>query len=341
MDNNHCVVDNTPIVSVIIPNYNHAPYLRERIDSVLNQTFQDFEVILLDDHSTDNSVDIMDKYRTNPHISHIVINSENSGNTFLQWERGLNLARGEYIWIAESDDVAKPQLLETLFGELQKNPQAVVAYSHSVMIDSESQPMSMTWHRKGSFGEVNTFNGKHFVRKKMLVHNHIYNASMAVFRHSAVANIPKDYQQYSYSGDWLFWSYICIQGQVIEVCQPLNLYRQHTNKVSKRAELNGRNWSNNAGVLSTLSSMLHLTALQRHCLQGKCTKHFRKHEKTIRAMVHNKCDTTQNDIYSEEVNKILHTLDDIRHQYPQIYSGTTFDICLYEIGKLLGFLSKD
>jgi glycosyltransferase involved in cell wall biosynthesis len=72
-----------PIVSVIIPNYNHAPFLKERIESVLNQSFQDFEVILLDDCSTDNSRDIIEQYRHHPRVSNIIFNEQNTGNTFV------------------------------------------------------------------------------------------------------------------------------------------------------------------------------------------------------------------------------------------------------------------
>ena len=93
-----------PLVTVIIPNYNHAKYLRQRIDTVLNQTYTSFEVIILDDCSTDNSKDIILSYKDNPHISNIVLNSENSGSTFKQWNKGFELAKGDYIWIAESDD---------------------------------------------------------------------------------------------------------------------------------------------------------------------------------------------------------------------------------------------
>lgn len=334
-------MDRTPTVSVIIPNYNHAPYLRERIDSVLNQTFQDFEIIMLDDHSADASPEVMAEYKDNPHISHIVINPENSGNTFLQWERGMQLARGEYIWIAESDDVAEPQFLATLIGELQKNPQATVAYSHSVMIDSDGQPMSMTWHRKGSSGKVNTFDGTYYVRKKQLVHNHIYNASMVVFRRSAIEKVPCDYQQYTYCGDWLFWTYIAMQGQVIEVCRPLNRYRQHSDKVSNMASHDGRNWSNMAGVLSTMASMLHLTPLQCRCLRGKCTKHFRKHERYVRSMLKGNRTASHSEAGGNDEDAVLQTLDAIRRQYSSLYGGTFFDMRLYEIGKLFGFLSKD
>ena len=79
------------MVSVIIPNYNHAKYLEQRIDSVLNQSYQDFEVIILDDCSKDNSRDVIEKYRSHERVSHIVYNEQNSGGTFNQWNKGLSL----------------------------------------------------------------------------------------------------------------------------------------------------------------------------------------------------------------------------------------------------------
>src|SRR6187431_17527 len=93
-----------PKVSVIIPNYNHADFLMQRIVSILNQTYQDFELIILDDCSSDKSREIIEHYRTHPKVSHIVYNAENSGSTFKQWKLGLDYAKGDWIWIAESDD---------------------------------------------------------------------------------------------------------------------------------------------------------------------------------------------------------------------------------------------
>lgn len=109
-----------PKVSVIIPNFNHEKYLDERIQSVLNQTYTDFEVIILDDVSKDNSKEVIEKYRSNPHVSNIVYNTENSGSTFKQWAKGFNLAKGGLIWIAESDDSCSPKLLEKLVNEFEK-----------------------------------------------------------------------------------------------------------------------------------------------------------------------------------------------------------------------------
>ena len=94
-----------PTVSVIVPNYNHAPYLRQRIESILDQSHQDFELILLDDCSTDGSRDIMESYRGDPRVSHIVYNEANSGSTFRQWDKGIELAQGECVWVAESDQI--------------------------------------------------------------------------------------------------------------------------------------------------------------------------------------------------------------------------------------------
>lgn len=86
------------MVSVIIPNYCHAPYLRQRIDSVLAQTYSDIEVVLLDDCSTDGSQAIMECYRNHPRIRHIVCNDRNSGSAFSQWYKGFALTQGDYIW---------------------------------------------------------------------------------------------------------------------------------------------------------------------------------------------------------------------------------------------------
>ncbi|TAE04306.1 MAG: glycosyltransferase family 2 protein, partial [Bacteroidetes bacterium] len=88
-----------PLISVIVPNYNHAPYLLERIESILSQSFQDFELILLDDFSTDQSKEVLKKYQNHEKVSHLLLNEKNSGSTFKQWNKGISLAKGKYIWL--------------------------------------------------------------------------------------------------------------------------------------------------------------------------------------------------------------------------------------------------
>src|SRR5665213_3269095 len=125
-----------PRVSVIIPNYNHAPFLTRRIETVLQQTFRDFEVILLDDCSTDESRSILSSYANNPRVR-IEFNAANSGSTFKQWNKGVGLARGEYVWVAESDDYADTRFLERLVGVLDSEPKAAFAYCRSWRVSDD------------------------------------------------------------------------------------------------------------------------------------------------------------------------------------------------------------
>ena len=133
-----------PKVSVIIPNYNHAPYLKRRIDSVLNQTYTDFEVILLDDCSTDESREVLLMYQDHPKVSHVVINRENSGSPFKQWHRGFELAKGEYIWIAESDEWCEPTLLETLVEPMLRDEFIVLRYCQSLLASERGKVIYYT-----------------------------------------------------------------------------------------------------------------------------------------------------------------------------------------------------
>ncbi len=94
LDTCRSVAGRKPAVSVIVPNYNHGRYLTERLESIFNQTFRDFEVILLDDASTDNSLEVIERYRGHAGVR-IVPGAENSGSTFKQWLKGIDLARAD------------------------------------------------------------------------------------------------------------------------------------------------------------------------------------------------------------------------------------------------------
>ena len=123
-----------PKVSVIVPNYNHAQFLDARMQSILSQSFRDFEIIYLDDASTDQSPLVFQKYSSSSGIRGVV-NENNSGCVFKQWNEGVRLARGEYIWIAESDDVAGAAFLDRLVKVLDDNSQVGVVYCRSEVID--------------------------------------------------------------------------------------------------------------------------------------------------------------------------------------------------------------
>ena len=134
-----------PLVSVIIPNYNHARYLKQRLDSVFNQTYQNFEVIFLDDCSSDNSLEIVEQYKGNPHLSQIVVNETNSGSTFKQWDKGFGLAKGDLIWIAESDDFCELNFLKELVTQIENSENVVLAFCSSQFVSEKGELRVGQW----------------------------------------------------------------------------------------------------------------------------------------------------------------------------------------------------
>ncbi len=131
-----------PKVSIIVPNYNYKRYLSLRLESVFGQDFTDFEVILLDDCSTDGSpAYLQEQASRHPEVSHCVLNEVNTGNPFVQWEKGMALAKGEYIWIAESDDYCDKSFLGKMVGLLDARPDASYALCGSHLVDSENNPI--------------------------------------------------------------------------------------------------------------------------------------------------------------------------------------------------------
>ena len=258
-----------PEVSVIIPNYNHASFLKERIDSVLLQTFQDFEVIILDDCSKDNSREIIESYRPDARLSHIVYNENNSGNTFRQWEKGIEMAKGKYIWIAESDDWCEPSLLSTLVQAFQKEPDLVLGYVQSYSIAGNN---NIQWVSKQDQLE-NIMEGRDFVSKKLLHGNAIFNASMALFKRSVYNDIPKTYTNYKFCGDWLFWSEIAGKGKVFISGKALNYFRNHHADVSGKAYSNGLNYVEELHVLFSFLDEKLIT--KEDFIASLTTKHMR------------------------------------------------------------------
>ena len=294
-------MNTTPKVSVIVPNYNHSAYLRERIDSILNQTYQDFELIILDDRSTDDSMSIIESYRHNPYVTHIVQNEQNSGSTFLQWDKGVALAQGDYIWIAESDDAAHPQFLSTLVEQLECHHEAVLAYSHSLWVDEKGETINDKRHRLND-GSVFVYDGKKFAHRAMLSNNSIYNASMAVFRRNVYDKVDKSFQQYHLVGDWKFWMGVCLQGSVIEVCQMLNYFRRHSSKVTFKFAETGKDMPEVLSVLRSFIPQLNLKGIRLRTFRGRWSKDLRK--------VHCK------------------NRKELTEQYPDILQTSRFDIIL-------------
>lgn len=255
---------NPALVSIIMPNYRHAAYLRQRLDSIFAQDYPNFEVILLDDASTDNSDAILQEYASRKQVKAYIRNEHNSGNTFLQWKKGFDCASGEYIWIAESDDVAAPNLLSTLVSKL--NEGANLAFCASEWIDSNGTPIARCSSRP--WNHDFRMDGLTFAKTYLLGYNYICNASAVVWRKRALANVTDTHLSFRASGDRLFWIELAMQGDVSYVAEKMNCFRQHQQKVSAPANKIGLNIVQDHDIYTFISPKLALSSMDRRLICG-------------------------------------------------------------------------
>jgi glycosyltransferase involved in cell wall biosynthesis len=248
-----------PKVSVVVPSYNHCRYLPERIDSVLEQTFGDLELIILDDASDDGSHAVLARYHAKPRVR-VVVNSRNSGSAFPQWNRGIGMARGEYVWIAESDDSADRRFLETLVPILDNDPAVGVAYCRSRLIDAAGVDVgdSLGWtadlHPTRWASDFRN-DGADEVRQYLTAKNTIPNASAVLCRRAvALSALPVD-TSFKLCGDWLHWGKILLRSQVAYVARPLNRWRLQSSN-SRRLPDGLTEWDEGQRVLTHFARAL-------------------------------------------------------------------------------------
>lgn len=244
-----------PFISVIIPNYCHSIYLTQRIESVLNQTYQNFEVIILDDCSPDNGLSrsVIEKFRGNPHVSHIVYNEENTGNTFIQWDKGIRLASGDLCWIAESDDYCELNMLEELVKAYNVQDNTVIAYSTVMFVDDKGDFLS----EKRIFPNQ-YFTSEEYIKRYLLFSNSIKNASCCIFSRQAALKVRDDYKKYSSAGDYFFWVYIAEQGNIAVVNRQLSYFRRHDNVVTTKNVVDGTNFRVEKIVMDYICDSHHI-----------------------------------------------------------------------------------
>lgn len=157
-----------PLVSVVVPNYNYKRYLNLRIQSILQQTYQNIELILLDDASTDGSEEVLSDYQDHAKVSHILLNEHNTGNPFKQWFKGMQLAKGKYIWIAEADDLCELTFLEKVVPLMEKYQQAAVCFAGSKYIDKDGNVLSYDMNKwKSAIPPYAVFNGKTYAEHNL------------------------------------------------------------------------------------------------------------------------------------------------------------------------------
>jgi glycosyltransferase involved in cell wall biosynthesis len=238
-----------PLVSVIIPNFNHAEFLQERLRTVLNQTYQNIEVILMDDLSSDASVEILRRYEGHEKVKCLILNEQNSGSTFAQWRKGIKYASGDLIWIAESDDCCELSFLEKIIAPLEDNT-VILSYAQSVDVDSENNIIQHRLKYTDKFvpnfwDKDFVINTEEFLSKYLFEFNVIPNASAVLFRRELLHDvISRDIQleKYKKCGDWLVYCLLCARkdAKVAFLSEALNRFRNSPNNTRRVNEIRQR-----------------------------------------------------------------------------------------------------
>lgn len=234
-------------ISVVVPNYNYARHMVARLESVFNQKYPIFEVVILDDCSTDDSIEVIDNYLASTNrVARFVKNMENSGNTFRQWEKGLNIVKGDYIWIAEADDLCSDNFLAQTSGRMGQG--VCMTFTNSAQINEEGNPLASSYdyyYREfaGSlFDNEFVMNGSDFVEDGAAVRNPILNVSSVLWNtdalRSAVEQVGSELFNYKIVGDWIL--YLVALGQagakIAYIPESLNIHRRHGNSVTHATE---------------------------------------------------------------------------------------------------------
>lgn len=229
-------------ISVVVPNFNYQRYLPERLGSIFAQTYPVYEIVFLDDASTDESVAIGSAALSASGIDHrLAVNGTNSGSPFRQWMRGATMARGDFVWIAEADDVSNPRFLETVIRGFD-DPRVAMSYCQSRQIDQDGFVLADSYqdyvadlgNERWSGQFVN--DGCDEICRYLAVKNTIPNVSAVLFGRQKLARVLteciEDVSKYRVAGDWKTYLHLLSDSWLAYFPQPLNDHRRHRDGVT-------------------------------------------------------------------------------------------------------------
>jgi len=233
-----------PSVLALVPSYNHGSFIRDRVQSILAQTFENFEVDVIDDCSTDQTMDVLKSFSDGRVKTSR--RSTNSGSPFSAWldvSRTLANSNFEYVWIAESDDRAEPLFLERAVSALNNNRSASMYYCHSWFIDDSDLIIGHSInYLKRVFPDVEwdrgwIMSGGDFIRRCLVRGMAIPNMSSALIRAEAFRSaVHSSLARYKLAADWVFAIRAATLGDVIFDPWDGNYFRHHARTSRKETD---------------------------------------------------------------------------------------------------------
>lgn len=240
-------------VSVVVPNYNYAKFLKKRLKSILKQTYPIYELIILDDASTDGSDKIIEAEIAKIRVKYpelkiqYIRNEQNSGKVMAQWKKGFELSTGDFVWIAEVDDLSKKNFLAEVMKGFD-DPEVVISYTESKIMNGRgiiiapnfrwSRDREKTGHYKNSYIK----DGFREIEEIMAIRCTIPNVSAVVFRKTERVPYLKYLDEasvFSQVGDWFFYVKVLRHGRISYNNKSLNIFRIHKGSKTDISSDNG------------------------------------------------------------------------------------------------------
>ena len=217
------------LVSVVVASYNHAQFLDKRMESLINQTYQDVEILVIDDCSLDNSIEVLRRYESHPKVK-LVIREENGGWVTVS-NQGVDMSSGEFVIFANSDDDCEPRMIERLVAAMKIHPSAGIAFCRSLLVDENDQVIGDDFFsRERSFRSMcrtDTLLTGAEMSRFLLYSCVIPNLSAALFRRECFNTVGKLSSAYRACCDWDLFFRIVERYNVAYVSATLNKFRQH------------------------------------------------------------------------------------------------------------------
>lgn len=226
--------DAMPTVSFIVPCYKLAHLLPECVDSILEQTYRDFEIIILDDCSPDDTPAVAARF-SDPRVRY-VRNPQNLGH-LRNYNKGIELSRGEYVWLISADDrLRRPYVLERYLTLAERHPEIGFVFCSGIGLRGGQEEAEVI---QNPYGADAVLDGRRFLFEKLLEHNWVLAASGMVRRslYEKLGAFPLDLP---YAGDWYLWCLFSLHADVGYLAEPMVNYRDHDLNMTKI--LSAENW---------------------------------------------------------------------------------------------------
>jgi glycosyltransferase involved in cell wall biosynthesis len=214
-----------PLFSVVIPLFNHERYIREAVDSVLNQTVSDFELIIINDGSTDGSEAVVRQIQDS-RIQYFFQENRGAHETI---NRGIRLARGKYIGILNSDDLFLPDRLETAAGVMESDLELQAVFSHLEVVDGDGETTGWINGAEDNWKERDdtvSFRDKNNIVLDLLSGNFLTTTTNLFCRRSVFEEVGY-FRGFKYVHDYDFFLRLCHECKTCVIPKPLVKYRRH------------------------------------------------------------------------------------------------------------------